>query len=260
MACPEIYMAIFCKAPQIPLWHMLPCGHQEKNAGRAYRKSEPVLIDPRGKRNEMEYYEQARVEMLAFLPHNTRRLLDIGCGEGLFGAAVKRRFPECETWGVEVVAEAAKKAAECNDHVINRSLDDAPDIPDGYFDVVSMNDVLEHIAWPATTLAAAKRMLAAHGKLILSLPNVAYYLNVRDLVFKNSWEYSDYGVLDRTHLRFYTTRSAQQLLCENGYEVELIKGINESPPKLHYRLLFALAPRFFQWMRFPQFAVVARPK
>jgi 2-polyprenyl-3-methyl-5-hydroxy-6-metoxy-1,4-benzoquinol methylase len=206
---------------------------------------------------QTEYYSQSRLEMLGFLPPNPERLIDIGCGEGLFGAAVKARFPTCETWGVELVAEAAEKAATRNDRIIRAAVDGPAELPSSYFDVVTMNDVLEHITWPEPVLATVKRILRPGGTLVLSLPNVRYFLNVRDLVFKNDWEYRDFGVLDRTHFRFYTTKSAVRLLQENGFRVEEVVGINPARLKLHYRTLFSVAPRFFHWMRFPQFAIVA---
>jgi 2-polyprenyl-3-methyl-5-hydroxy-6-metoxy-1,4-benzoquinol methylase len=206
-----------------------------------------------------DYYQQSRQEMLGFLPPDPKRLIDIGCGEGLFGAAVKARFPTCETWGVELVPDAAERAATRNDHVLRTSFEQPVELPAAYFDVVTMNDVLEHMTWPEPALANVKRILRPGGKLVLSLPNVQYYLNVRDLVLKNDWEYRDRGVLDRTHFRFFTSRSATRLLQQNGFQVEQIVGINPSRLKPHYRALFAMAPRLFRWMRFPQFAVVARP-
>ena len=158
------------------------------------------------------YYEQRRPEMLQFLPPDLTRLLDIGRGEGLFGEAVKEMYPECETWGIEPVAAAAEKAVLRNDRVIHMSMEDTSELPTTYFDVVTMNDVLEHIAWPEPALAAAKRILKPGGKLILSLPNVQFLSNVLDLVLKNDWEYRKDGILDRTHFRFYTTKSATRLL------------------------------------------------
>lgn len=206
------------------------------------------------------YYEDGRQEMLAFLPDNPKRLLDIGCGQGLFGEAVKARFPSCETWGVEPVAEAAEKAAARNDHVIHKSLEDIEDLPTAHFDVVTMNDVLEHMVWPEPALRLAKRVLKPDGRLVLSLPNVQFLGNVLNLVLRNDWEYQNSGILDRTHFRFYTTKSAARLLESAGFEVEQITGINPSRPKWYYRVLFALAPRYFRWMPFFQFAVVARPR
>jgi|SRR6185312_8749007 SAM-dependent methyltransferase len=209
---------------------------------------------------QAEYYQQSRPEMLAFLPESPQRILDIGCGDGFFGAAVKQKFPTCETWGVEAVAEEARTAALHNDRVITGLLEETVDLPERHFDAVFMNDVLEHMTWPEPALATAKRILKPQGRLVISLPNVRYFLNVRDLVFKNDWEYQDRGILDRTHFRFYTTRSAENLLRKNGYVVETVVGINQPALSLPYRLLFCLAPKFFYWMRFPQFAIVARPK
>jgi len=208
---------------------------------------------------DTEYYGQDRPEMLAFLPNNPKHLVDIGCGEGFFCAAVKSQFPNCEVWGVELAPEAAAKAALRSDRIVQGLLEGA-DLPEKYFDVVSMNDVLEHMADTEGALSIVRRILTTDGRLVLSLPNVRFYLNVRDLVFKNDWEYRDFGILDRTHYRFFTSKSAVRCLNQNGFAVEKIQGIPGAPIKLHYRMLFALAPSFFHWMRFPQIAIVARPK
>jgi 2-polyprenyl-3-methyl-5-hydroxy-6-metoxy-1,4-benzoquinol methylase len=206
-----------------------------------------------------DYYQNERPEMLKFLPPNPRRLIDVGCGDGLFGAAVKRRYPECETWGVELMANAAQKAALLNDRVIQTPFESANELPEAYFDVVTMNDVLEHMPWPEPALAMAKRILRPGGRLVLSLPNVQYLLNVLDLVKRNEWEYQDSGILDRTHFRFYTAKSAARLLERNGYHVETITGINAMRPKWYYRIVFRLAPQYFRWMPYLQLAVIALP-
>jgi 2-polyprenyl-3-methyl-5-hydroxy-6-metoxy-1,4-benzoquinol methylase len=226
---------------------VLECG---TGARSSLRQATPEIVG---------YYQQSRSEMLVFLPPDPKRLIDIGCGEGLFGVAVKALFPACETWGIEPVAKAAEKAALRNDRVIHAPLDDSAELPTAYFDVVTMNDVLEHMTWPEPALATAKRILRPDGSLVLSLPNVQFLLNVLDLVKRNDWEYKDSGVLDRTHFRFYTAKSAVRLLEQNGFKVERVTGINPMRPKLIYRLLFAIAPKYFYWMPFFQFAVVARP-
>lgn len=206
-----------------------------------------------------EYYSNDRAEMLEFLPPNPRRLIDVGCGGGLFGAAVKKRYPECEIWGVELVADAAQQAAFRHDRVIQTPFEEAAELPEAYFDVVTMNDVLEHMPWPEPALATAKRILRPEGRLVLSLPNVQFLWNVLNLVKHNDWEYEDWGILDRTHFRFYTTKSAVRLLERNGFRVETVTGINAIRPKWYYWVIFKLAPRYFRWMPYFQFAVVARP-
>ena len=214
---------------------------------------------PQAALDAVDYYRKSRSEMLALLPPEPKRLIDIGCGEGFFGEAVKARFPGCETWGVEPVVAAAKMAATRNDRILNAPLDGVSELPDGYFDVVTMNDVLEHIAWPEPALAAAKRVLKPDGRLVISLPNVQYLPNVLDLVQHNDWEYQDYGVLDRTHFRFYTSKSATRMLERNGFKVEQVTGLNPMRPKWYFRVVFAMAPKYFYWMPFLQFAVVAKP-
>ena len=206
-----------------------------------------------------EYYSNNRAEMLQFLPPNPRRLIDVGCGEGLFGTAVKARYPECETWGVELMADAAQRAVPRYDRVVQTQFESAGELPEAYFDVVTMNDVLEHMPWPEPALAKVRRILQPDGRLVLSLPNVQFLLNVLDLVKHNEWEYQDSGILDRTHFRFYTTKSAARLLERNGFQVEAIVGINAMRPKWYYRVAFWLAPRYFRWMPYFQFALVARP-
>lgn len=205
------------------------------------------------------YYSQSRPEMVRFVPPDTKILLDIGCGEGRFGEAVKRALPGCETWGIEPVPAAAAEAGKRNDKVINGTIDAVDGLPAAHFDVVTMNDVLEHIAESEPVLNSVKRLLRPGGLLILSLPNVRFYLTVRDLVFRKDWEYQDYGILDRTHLRFFTQKSAARLLRDNGYEVLSMQGINTHRLKLHYRILFGLAPTLFEDMRYRQMAIVARP-
>ncbi len=205
------------------------------------------------------YYSQSRPEMLRFIPPSTGRLMDIGCSEGRFGAAVKKALPNCETWGVEANPQAAAEAATRNDKVLQGLIGEVEGVPEGYFDVVTMNDVLEHIPYSEPVLAIVKRLLRPGGRLVLSLPNVRYYLNVRDLVFRKDWEYQDYGILDRTHFRFFTQKSAARLLTESGYRLVEEAGLNPPRLKLHYRVLFALAPGLFEGMRYPQFALVAEP-
>ncbi len=197
--------------------------------------------------------------MLAFLPAEPTRLMDVGCSEGRFAEAVKLRYPACETWGVEPNETAATIASTRIDHVLHGIFNEALDLPKGYFDVVTMNDVLEHLTDTSAALELVKTILRPNGALVLSLPNVRFYLNVKDLVFKNDWEYKDFGVLDRTHFRFFTSKSAKRCLEENGFQVRRLEGLPDETIRWHYRALFALAPNFFHWMRFPQFAVVAAP-
>jgi ubiquinone/menaquinone biosynthesis C-methylase UbiE len=205
-----------------------------------------------------EYYVNDRSEILQFLPADAQTLIDVGCGQGLFSAAVKKQFPSCEVWGLEPFSQPAQSARGRCDKLIVQSFDEA-NLPEGYFDVVTMLDVLEHMSWPEPALAKVRRILKPGGKVVLSLPNVQYFLNLIELIVRNDWEYKDSGILDRTHLRFYTTKSAARMLEANGFEVEIVAGINPHRPRWFYRPLLAMFPRVTHWMLFFQFVLVARP-
>ena len=207
----------------------------------------------------IDYYTQSRPEMLPLIPRSASTLLDIGCSEGRFAEGVKRLLPSCETWGVEPVAEVAQQAAQRMDRVICQPLEEVTDLPEKYFDVVAMNDVLEHFPYSEPVLALVRRVMKDDGRLVLSVPNVRFYLVLLELLYRNDWRYRDSGVMDRTHLRFFTTKSIKRLLEQTGFQVDLVKGINFPRTKLKYKVLFRLAPGFFESMRHEQIAVVARP-
>jgi 2-polyprenyl-3-methyl-5-hydroxy-6-metoxy-1,4-benzoquinol methylase len=203
------------------------------------------------------YYGNRRDEMLPFVPHTTRTLLDIGCGRGAFGSNVKEKLG-ATVWGVEIVPEAARIAQARLDRVLRADIGTALEtLPARHFDCVTFNDVLEHLVDPYSVIAGVGRLLTRGGIVVASLPNVRHFPVAWDLIWKARWDYKDCGVLDRTHLRFFTPSSMRSLFEERGYGVELT-GINPPRSKLG-RLAARLAPPRFKDMQFLQFAVVATP-
>jgi SAM-dependent methyltransferase len=205
-----------------------------------------------------DYFGQDRREMLRFLPGRMQSFIDIGCGKGLFAALVKQTHPGCEVWGLEPSAAASEAAPRC-DRFVGGPFAPSSGLPAAYFDTVVMNDVLEHLTDTEAALALARQILKPDGTLVLSLPNVAFYLVVRDLIFRNEWEYQDFGVLDRTHVRFFTEKSARRAIERNGFHVRHVESINPVALKLHYRILFMVLGRIGRPMRCPQFALIAQP-
>jgi len=225
----------------------------------------PSTTEPDYASKSAEYFTEARPEMLCFVPSNCRRLLDVGCGTGTFGASLKKQNPQIEVWGVEPFASAAAKAADKLDRVITGPFQPETGLPAGAFDCIVFNDVLEHMVEPERALRYAKHLLSAGGTILASIPNVRYLPVLWQLGVRGNWEYGDCGILDRTHLRFFTKSSILKMFQDEGYVVRSISGINPYAgiPSASRRLWFAyrVANVLFGGkltdLKFLQFAVVA---
>jgi len=162
--------------------------------------------------------------MSAFLPKRRTAVLEIGCGEGMFAASIEGTT---ETWGVELDSEAAHAASSRLHKVINAGFDEASGVlPRNYFDVVICNDVIEHMIDHDSFFRTIKKHISDSGVLIGSIPNVRHYNTLFRLLFSKDWRYRDDGILDRTHLRFFTEKSLRRTLAEHGFCVEELRGIN----------------------------------
>lgn len=205
-----------------------------------------------------EYFNRTRREMLPFVPVDSLKILDIGCAQGNFGAILRERN-QAEVWGIELDPQIALVAANRLDRVIVGSIESSlPSLADGYFDCIVCNDILEHLADPELVLSALRRVLSRNGVLVGSMPNVRYFPVLLDLVWNGDWQYADYGVLDRTHLRFFTRKSLERTLLNSGYRPLKIVGIN-STPSLKAKLANILSLGRLSDSRYLQFAFVAHP-
>lgn len=206
----------------------------------------------------VEYYGHARNEMLQFIPAGCHTILEIGCGEGLFGNNLKQ-LTNAEIWGVEINAEAADKAKAKLDRVLKGDFNNCYiDLPGEYFDCIVFNDVLEHFTYPDIILKECKKLLRPEGAIVASIPNVRYIGNLKELIIKKDWKYKkEGGILDYTHFRFFTQKSILRMFKEAGYKIELIKGL---PTKMYWVFYIINFLAVFQLSdtRYPQFAVVAK--
>jgi 2-polyprenyl-3-methyl-5-hydroxy-6-metoxy-1,4-benzoquinol methylase len=167
-------------------------------------------------------YRQPRSEMLALLPERYSRVLEIGCDEGDFAAGLHG-----EVWGVEPEAEAATVAATRLHRVlVGTFLASRAELPLGYFDVVVCNDVIEHMVDHDHFLREIRAYMAPGGALIGSVPNMRHYRALFELLVLRDWDYRDTGVLDRTHLRWFTARSLRRSLERAGFAIERFQGVN----------------------------------
>lgn len=207
------------------------------------------------------YFAHARPEMVPFVPAAAVRILEVGCGAGAFGALVKETRP-CEYWGVEPDAAACAEARTRLDRVIEGRF--LPRALDGEtFDCIVFNDVLEHLPDPEETLRGCRALLRPAGRVVASLPNLRFFPYLYRLVVRGELEYEDEGVLDRTHLRLFTGRSAARMFARQGYEVVTLSGIPgflRRRERWLVRLLGALSLGRLADLGYLQFAVVAEPR
>lgn len=135
------------------------------------------------------------------------RVLDIGCGQGEMGHMLRQR-------GHHVVGVDYAAPQYALDEFIQADLSRGlPLSHDRRFDVIILADVLEHMPEPLDLLKAAKQLLAPNGRLLVSVPNVAHW-SVRSLLLMGKFEYTNKGIMDRGHLRFFTRESALQMFNE----------------------------------------------
>ena len=208
-----------------------------------------------------EYYRYPRTEMLPFLPEAPSRVLEIGCGAGAFAAEVRKRHPGCRILGVDRDEAALAKAAAVCDEVRHGDAQEAADrllAEPGRFDVVVLNDILEHLEDPWRILRSIRGLLAPGGRVVASIPNVRFAPVIKDLVVRGEWTYTGAGVLDRTHLRFFTRKSIVAAFSECGFKVDRIEGINPgSRVSWKLRLLGVLTGGWVDDWRYPQFGLTA---
>ncbi len=146
------------------------------------------------------------------------RVLDVGCGFATTSARIQKLGNEVT--GIESSAEACGVARTRLAQVIEADLVHAQPgaQPGGPYDVIIFADVLEHLPWPVGVLERYLQALAPGGSVIVSLPNVGLW-SVRFAHLFGQWNYEETGVLDRTHLRFFTRRTARWLIEQAGLQI-----------------------------------------
>lgn len=172
------------------------------------------------------YYSQNRKEMLEFLPNIFTNILEIGCGQGEFGDLVKKTYNTKYT-GIELDNDAAKVAQKRLDTVlVGDVFEQLLVLPDNTYDLLICNDIIEHLSAPELLFQAIRVKMKPNSILVCSIPNIRALGNLLHLLINKDFRYTNYGILDKTHLRFYTQKSIIRLLEENDFTILNIKGIN----------------------------------
>ncbi len=173
------------------------------------------------------YYTDARHELLPHLPSDLGDVLELGCAAGEHGAVLLASGRARTVVGVDrfVPTDAAQarltrfERADVVEWVATSA---------EQFDTIIALDVLEHLEDPWSVVAASSRLLRADGRFVASIPNVRFGKVLFDLLARGRFDYRDAGVLDRTHLRFFTRRSIVAMFEGAGYEVEAVRRLRNS--------------------------------
>ncbi|MEO7117793.1 MAG: class I SAM-dependent methyltransferase [Candidatus Limnocylindrales bacterium] len=148
------------------------------------------------------------------------RVLDVGCGTGALGRQLKAATPSVVVHGVEANAGPARVAAGVIDRVVQGTFPEVTSQLDPPYDAVVFADVLEHMEDPWSALEATRSIVAPGGLVVASIPNIRYWPVTRALLLRGRFDYTETGVLDRTHLRFFTRISMLQMFEGAGLTVE----------------------------------------
>jgi len=167
---------------------------------------------------EENYFSLVRQDIVKLIPEGTKRVLDVGCADGATGEEIKRRF-SAEVIGVELYEDAADIAKKRLDQVFCSDVETfRPSFDTGYFDCIIFADVLEHTKNPWMVLARYMEYLSPEGCVVASIPNIRYIVPVLKILF-NRFEYEPSGVLDQTHLRFFTYHTIKKLFSICGLKI-----------------------------------------
>lgn len=201
------------------------------------------------------YYQHARPELISEIPIGNHRILDVGCAEGFLGESLKQSDRASEVIGIEISSKAAGKAERKLDRVISGNLDvlnrDKLGLEPSSFDYIICGDVLEHLSDPWGIVQWLETLLKNDGKLIASIPNVRHWSVVLPLLFKGTWTYHSEGIMDQTHMRFFTRKSAIDLIEQSGLVVQSCDPLmHRKIDKIVYHISFGLFSGFaaYQWL------------
>lgn len=159
------------------------------------------------------YYDHSRSEALDLLPACPRRILDIGCGRGGVTRALKQRCPNAQSVGLDLFLDPSFDYASVFDEFAQVDLErDAFPVDIGSFDLVLLLDVMEHLRDPDALLDKIVPAAASGSHFLVSLPNFHNYSNLLTIIRSGRFPYTDAGILDRTHVRFFGFDDARDLL------------------------------------------------
>ena len=195
-------------------------------AGAASNEASGDVAEAVQDNSHPDYFSRVNPTLLALLPRHASSVLEIGCGSGALGRAFKTFAPNARYVGVEFDSTAAGNARRYLDQVVHgdvESLDPATLIEHGErFDALVFGDVLEHLRDPWQTLSRLLPLLADDGEVLACVPNVQHWSVLLGLL-RGQWRYAREGLLDQTHLRFFTLEGVESMFLQAGLVIHDIR-------------------------------------
>lgn len=187
-------------------------------------------------------------------------VLEIGCADGFMGEYLIKS-KDCAVIGIEKRKEEVKIAQQRLTRVILGDIEDKEklesilkEIKDKKFDVILATSIIEHLVNPSRFIDIAKNFLKKEGIVIVSVPNIVHW-SMRLSLLRGQFDYSEYGILDQTHLHFFTLKSIKSYFENNGFKIIKIKidFVGGGYPKIS-RFLGIFFPKLFAY----QILVIAK--
>ena len=183
------------------------------------KESMEINSEPENKSID-QYFKNVRDDIVSLVPDNALDILEIGCAAGMTGNELKKKGAYVA--GVELDSKAVVEAKKVLDEVVEGNIEILDLSFEGRkFDCILFADVLEHLIDPLAVLKKTRQHLRSNGTVIASIPNVQYIGLVSQLV-EGNWTYQDEGILDRTHLRFFTYPEILKLFDDAGYKISCV--------------------------------------
>ena len=181
-----------------------------------------------------EYGDNPRTELIDLIKEAPEQIFEIGCGSGATGIAIKQKFPDVKYIGLDSDKEATDIARTRLDRVIVSDIErvhlDSFGLKKECFDLIICADILEHLYDPWKILFDLRDYLTPDGKILASIPNVQYINHIINFLHGN-WKYDDNGLLDVTHIRFFTLNEIAKMFTGTGYNIIHCSGATN--PKLN---------------------------
>lgn len=199
---------------------------------------------------DFSYFDEVRGEVFDLLPANAERVFEVGCGSGATLSQLKEKGLAKWVGGLELVSDMAAVSKNNIDLFLVGNIEhmELP-LDEQSLDAILCLDVLEHLNDPWAAIAKLKKYLKPNGVIIASLPNVKNIKVLFPLIFRDEWNYANCGLLDRTHLRFFTKRTAIMMFEGANLHVDAVPVFFNKKGKagLLNKMTFGIFKSFLQF-------------